>query len=240
MSDLIEVEPKQSAALLDLRPADMVVRATEIANVLKDVIKQQKLTVKIGPNEHVKAEGWATMGSMLNVLPKERQVIEHPDGSFEAYVDLVNMRTGVIVGGGSAICGAEEQRWKKAERYARRSMAITRATGKAYRLCFAWVMALAGYNTTPAEEMPFEDEAKKPNDTIEAVEVKAPTSTVYTATNSEKQFLLGVFERLGVAAADRAAINKTLLENKISFPDEIEAAVKEAHADLLQIPFEGG
>lgn len=32
-------------------------------------------------------------------------------------------------------------------------MAITRATGKVCRNAFAWVMALAGYETTPAEEM---------------------------------------------------------------------------------------
>lgn len=33
-------------------------------------------------------------------------------------------------------------------------MAVTRATGKAYRLSYAWVMAMAGYETTPAEDMP--------------------------------------------------------------------------------------
>ena len=33
-------------------------------------------------------------------------------------------------------------------------MAITRATGKAFRLNYSWIMALAGYEPTPAEEMP--------------------------------------------------------------------------------------
>jgi hypothetical protein len=32
-------------------------------------------------------------------------------------------------------------------------MAVTRATGKAYRLAFSWIMNLAGYEVTPAEEM---------------------------------------------------------------------------------------
>jgi hypothetical protein len=32
-------------------------------------------------------------------------------------------------------------------------MAITRATAKACRIAFSWVMALSGYETTPAEEM---------------------------------------------------------------------------------------
>jgi hypothetical protein len=32
-------------------------------------------------------------------------------------------------------------------------MAQTRATGKACRLAFSWIMSLAGYEPTPAEEM---------------------------------------------------------------------------------------
>ena len=35
-------------------------------------------------------------------------------------------------------------------------MAETRATGKAMRVALSWVMALAGYEATPAEEMPAE------------------------------------------------------------------------------------
>lgn len=38
-------------------------------------------------------------------------------------------------------------------RFARRSMALTRATGKACRLALSWIMALAGYQSCPAEEM---------------------------------------------------------------------------------------
>ena len=32
-------------------------------------------------------------------------------------------------------------------------MALTRATGKAFRLGFSWIITLAGYEATPAEEM---------------------------------------------------------------------------------------
>ena len=78
------------------------------------------------------------------------------DGSYEAKVDLILIATGKVIGGASALCGMDEKRWVKADRYARRSMAITRATGKAYRLAFAWIVAMAGYEPTNAEEMPFE------------------------------------------------------------------------------------
>ena len=38
-------------------------------------------------------------------------------------------------------------------------MAVTRATGKAYRLGFSWIIKLAGYEATPAEEIPQEEAA---------------------------------------------------------------------------------
>jgi hypothetical protein len=81
-------------------------------------------------------------------------VVEQQDGSFLATVELYSLKTGQTVGVGSALCGKDEARWGKADRFARRSMAITRATGKAYRLNFSWVMALAGFNPTPEEDMP--------------------------------------------------------------------------------------
>ena len=54
-----------------------------------------------------------------------------------------------------------ERRWNNADEYAVRSMAVTRATGKACRLSFSPIMALAGKATTPAEEMPEEPEKPK-------------------------------------------------------------------------------
>ncbi len=149
-----QIQANQQQSLFSMGPQAMVRHATEIANVLSDVIKKQRLAVRIGPNEYVKSEGWATLGVMLGILPRESRVTESENGDFEAYVDLVRQTDGVVVGGASSLCATSEKRWKDADRYARRSMAITRATGKAYRLSFAWIMTLAGYNPTPYEEMP--------------------------------------------------------------------------------------
>ena len=137
-----------------MNPECMITQATKMATVLKDIVVKQKLATNIAGREYVRYEGWATLGSMLGFLPRERYVKELEDGSYEAMVELYNIKTGAIVGQASAICGMDEARWRKAERYARRSMAVTRATGKAYRLGFAWIMALAGYAGTPQEEMP--------------------------------------------------------------------------------------
>lgn len=136
-----------------LAPRAMIAQASQIANSLKEVIVKQKFSVKLGAGEHVKVEGWQTLGTLLGILPKEKKVIRHSDGSYEAEIELVNMKTGVIVGGASSYCGMDEKSWSGKPEYARRSMAITRATGKAYKQAFGWIVHLAGFNPTPAEEM---------------------------------------------------------------------------------------
>lgn len=151
----------QSLSLFEMNHHQMVTYASSMANSLAKIINDQKLYTLIGGKKHVRVEGWCTLGSMLGFLPREVEVKEHQDGSYEAKVELYSLKTGQIVGSASAICSMDEKRWGAADRYARRSMAVTRATGKAYRLGFAWIMSLAGYEGTPAEEMPFEESIRQ-------------------------------------------------------------------------------
>jgi hypothetical protein len=66
-----------------------------------------------------------------------------------------------VISRASAECGAPgEERWHDADDYAKRSMAATRATSKACRLAFSWIMTLAGYEATPAEEIEGKAKAK--------------------------------------------------------------------------------
>jgi hypothetical protein len=145
---------RQHLTLFERRPKEMVEYATEVANTLKDVIEKQGLIANIQGNNYVMAEGWSTLGTMIGIMPNEKEVRRLEDGSYEAIVELLNVHTGQIVGTGSALCSVKEKRWGKADDYARRSMAITRATGKAYRQGLGWIVTLAGYKATPAEEMP--------------------------------------------------------------------------------------
>jgi len=88
---------------------------------------------------------------------------EELGGGFIAVVELVRMSDGVVLSRASATAGAaDDPPWNGRPRYQQRSMAITRATGKVCRLAFSWVMVLAGYSPTPAEEMLEEKEAKRP------------------------------------------------------------------------------
>ncbi len=143
----------QLGSLVVRNSHDVIARATVIANELAKLVKSRGLSKNISGREYVYVDGWETMGAMLGISPREVSVIEHETGDYEAVVELVRTSDGAIVGRGSAIVGADERMWTSRPRYARRSMAITRATGKAYRISFSWIMSLAGYATTPAEEM---------------------------------------------------------------------------------------
>src|SRR5204863_8422648 len=94
--------------------------------------------------------------------PHEVSVIEQ-DGVYVATVELRRMSDGQVIARASAECGAPDELdrqgkpvWSTRPRHARRSMALTRATAKACRLAFSWIVALAGmdFSVVPAEEVP--------------------------------------------------------------------------------------
>lgn len=145
-------------SLHSLKPKELTKVALEIGNEVARVAKKQGWLEKLGSKDHAKVEAWAFMGCMLGITPREEKVIEHEDGTFEAHISLIDTKTGIVVGGASHICGSDEKQWSKKDRFSRRSMAVTRATGKAYRLGYSWVMDLAGLPVIPAEDMPRETE----------------------------------------------------------------------------------
>lgn len=153
ISNGTQIQP-QRKSFFDSEPKDQVKLAAEMATSLIDIIDKQKLFSLIQGKKYVKAEGWQTLGTFLGVIPKEKYLKRLEDGSYEAYIEIVKFKDGMVVGGASAICSRSEKRWSTADDYAVRSMAVTRATGKAFRVGFSWIVTLAGYAPTNAEEMP--------------------------------------------------------------------------------------
>ena len=139
-------------------PEAVLEQATAQAKVLKDVIVKQGLSSNIQGREHVNVEGWTTLGSMLGVFPIVEWTRETADG-WEARV-VAKTLDGREVGAAEAMCTRSERTWAKRDDYALRSMAQTRATSKALRLPLGFVMQLAGYSPTPAEEMTFTRDEK--------------------------------------------------------------------------------
>jgi hypothetical protein len=136
-------------------PVEVVERATRVADALKDVISKRELYTMIQGKPHVRVEGWQLVGAMLGVTAVCVETVE-VEGGWKATVEA-RTADGRVIGSASALCTKNEKRgpWKSADDYARLSMAQTRATSKALKGPLGFVISLAGYQTTPAEEMTF-------------------------------------------------------------------------------------
>jgi hypothetical protein len=133
-------------------PEAIVAQASAMATALARVIDSRGLAVAIHGRRHVRVEGWTLLGAMLGVFPVCIWSRPLADGGWEARVEARTL-AGALVGAAEAQCTRDEEGWRDRPAFALRSMAQTRATSKALRLPLGFVMSLAGYDATPAEEM---------------------------------------------------------------------------------------
>ena len=172
--DIVPIEPQTLRDSDILNPDynfdDKITVATKVATSLEKVIDDQGLAVQIGkkpngePNLYVTAEGWEVLGTMLGCTPFVEEVVEIPSDRKGHYIykATVSIRhNDTVLARAEAIA---ERNQKQRERPFVYSMAQTRALGKAYRMALSWIIKMAGYEPTPAEEMP----RFKPNNVVEA------------------------------------------------------------------------
>ena len=139
-------------------PLAQMQRAKAIAKEIAATVSH--LIVKISGREYPTVAWWQSVGWAFNVTSTEVEVTKQAteDGSIEymAVVAIVRIDTGETVSRGSAIASsAERAPWGRSA-FSVRSMAITRATGRAYRHGCAIIPHLLKIESTPAEEMPVE------------------------------------------------------------------------------------
>jgi hypothetical protein len=159
MSDLDLNPDRQTLTLFgDATPHAIVARATAIADVIAPLIRERNLIKRIGASEHVYLEGWTLAGTMLGVFATTVRTWEIGDDA--GYGATVEARTlaGALVGRADAVVMRNEEvggkrKWLEAPAFQLISMCQTRASSKALRMPLGFVMKLAGYDTTPAEEM---------------------------------------------------------------------------------------
>jgi len=152
-------QPHQASVALfgSTDPVEVIEKAVKVADALKSVIASKGLVKNIQGREYVEIAGWQTLAAMLR-LTSVCEWSRPLENGFEARV-LVQSPEGSIIGSAEAQCTREERTWKNRDDYALRSMAQTRATAKALRSVLGFVVVLAGYKDTPAEEMPGEEAA---------------------------------------------------------------------------------
>ena len=102
------------------------------------------------------------------------------ENGWEARAIAVYNASGATIGAGEAQCLYTETKWSKRDDYALRGMAQTRAISRALRGPLGFVVQLAGFATTPADEMPTADEVFHENETAR----RAGTARPVTSANS--------------------------------------------------------
>ena len=156
------------------KPEEVLVEAQEAAAALQQRIAGKAKKVVFNGEQYIEADDWQMVAHFFGYSVKATSCdfVEFGDVvGFKAEADLVHEATGRIVSHAVAFCLNEEDNWGERNKYdyqnGRRvcvgtvstprfqlaSMAQTRACAKACRNKLAWVVALAGYRPTPAEEM---------------------------------------------------------------------------------------
>jgi hypothetical protein len=154
----LEIRVEQSPLPIDIQ------RGAAIARQLRDYLRQARMTVRLPRGgEHVRIEGWQVLCHMCNlplpsIVAMRRE--DRADGNY-VYVAEALLAYGGREYRAYGVCSSDEANWRGKPEFQLASMAQTRACGKVLRLLLGWIVTLAGYEPTPAEEMV--DEPTPPN-----------------------------------------------------------------------------
>ena len=156
----VEVRPVQSnvdnhRALFSHDPEKAYREAQQLVNVVASRCTGSGYLVNIRGKQYPKIEWWTSVSASLGLFPQvlySKRLDRDGEIAYEAKVEVY--RNGQIIASGEAMCSNREDRWRNADEYAIKSMSITRASGKAYRIPLSFLAVMAGLEVTPAEEMP--------------------------------------------------------------------------------------
>ena len=199
----VEVHPVQSnvdnqRALFSHDPERAYKEAQRLVSVVANRCTGPGYLVNIRGKQYPKIEWWTSVSASLGLFPRvlySKRLDRDGEIAYEAKVEVY--RNNQIIASGEAMCSNREERWRNAEEYAIKSMSITRASGKAYRIPLSFLAVMAGLEVTPAEEMPLPDNST-------SVPKQAWTNTQNDELASEKQ---------------QAAV-RGLIENDLVYPNE--------------------
>ncbi len=222
---------------IDRDPKQVLAEAMVAAKALKDVISLKSKPVIFNGEQYLEFEDWQTVakfyGVTARVISTEYVDIGGAKG-FLARADAVLIKTGMVISGAEAMCLNDEEKWTSRTKYEwkegkkikvgevpvpmfqLRSMAQTRACAKALKNVLAWVVVLAGYNATPAEDMTGSENASPPVTPKPAGPKEAPKA----ATSSTKQSNDGLLTAIGhikeMSEANKGGYVKTFVDGYVN------------------------
>jgi len=158
--ELIKHNPEMSltvqdnAAIFDSNPVKAFDKMKVVVDNIAKKLTDEIYISQIQGNPYPKVEWWTTVGGTLGLFPVtewSRRIERDEEILYEARVTV--RHNGNIITAGEAICSNLESNKVKWDEHAVKSMAITRATSKAYRIGLSMLAVMAGLKPTSAEEM---------------------------------------------------------------------------------------
>jgi len=154
-SKAIEIAPgdeHDTFMLFQGNPVAALVAAQSVISFMSE--KCAHLVLDMRGRKYPLVEWWTTVGSGLGLFPVEVSSTRLNRENEIVYESVVEVRRhGSVITRASAIASSKERASWTQNEFSIKSMATTRATGKAYRLPLGWLARLAGLEPTPADEM---------------------------------------------------------------------------------------
>ena len=161
----VEVHESAELALFDSDPGQALSQMEHLVKSFAAKIKGPDFISIIDGKEYPKVTWWTTIGAPLGLFPVtdwSRRMDDRPgEVAWEARVSI--MKDGHVISTAEMMCSDKEGYWRDGEfkpkwngetgEYAIRSMAVSRAIGKAYRQALSFLALFAGLNPVAAEEI---------------------------------------------------------------------------------------
>ena len=173
-NELAEIQFSKNEIAVTREPAVILAEAKKAAQALMTVVAQKKKPVIINGEQYLEFEDWQTVARFYAITVKVTRTSLVDFGGvkgYEATAEAIRNSDGMVISSADAMCLNDEEKWSVRAKFEYvdgqrkkigdipvplfqlRSMAQTRACAKALRNVLAWVVVLAGFKPTPAEEM---------------------------------------------------------------------------------------
>ena len=159
-------------------PEQAYKEAQRLVSVVANRCTGPGYVVNISGRQYPKIEWWTSVSASLGLFPRvlySKRLDRDGEVAYEAKVEV--HRNNHIIASGEAMCSNREDRWRNADEYAIKSMAITRASGKAYRIPLSFLAVMAGLEVTPAEEMPRGEQSQPVREPIRTDNIRDEMAT---------------------------------------------------------------
>jgi hypothetical protein len=135
-------------------PSVIIEDGRKAAKELHAIVEAAPNKLVLNGKQYLYFEHWQMLGRFHDVTAKiaETKYVEFAEvRGFEARA--IALHNGLEISAAEAACLTDEPNWRGKPLFQLKSMAQTRAAAKALRTVLAWIVVLAGYEPTPAEEM---------------------------------------------------------------------------------------